>query len=177
MVIKDLERPIKWQKLSDWACTQFIEIKQHNPHLTEKEIAMTIFSSEYKKPYVPSDIKELAHKNLNSIESVPDLLLAMLNMEAEGGRDTQRLNAIFLSAIMYSLKTYQDKLYGNTQFDRIIIIIGLIARHVDLKISDPEKRSNIRYLLVEVLICMGLYKEYETYEEINNAIIKMLNEL
>lgn len=176
MVIKELERPIEWKKLCDWTCTQYIDIKQENHNLTEKEIAIAIFNAEYQKDYIAPDIKELAQKNVNSIESIPDLLLTILNMEAEGGRDKELLDAIFLSAIIYCLKIYSDKLLGKTQLDRIGIIIGLISKQVDLKYNDPEKRSEIRYELVNMLICMGIYKTFVTYEDANNFIIKVLNE-
>jgi len=174
MVIRDLERPLEWQKLSDWACTQFIDIKQENPNLKEKEIVQTIFNTEYQKDYIPLDMKELAKINVNSIESIPDLLFTMLNMEAEGGRDKERLDTIFLSAIIYCIKTYQDKLPGKTQLNTIGIISGLILKQVDLKFSDPEKRSEIKSLLGKMLICEGMYKTYKTNEEAFDAITYIL---
>ena len=169
-----LSRPINYKQLCDWAFYWYLTLKELSPELEEPEIAKKIFNLEYDNDNSNQELRELALRNLDSIESVPDLILAILNMEAQDGRTT-RLYWLFILGMTYSIKVHLPSIKEDCQLKEIGTTLYLIQREIKNRNLSEEKSEEEFQILSELLVGHGMYKVYPSVKDKYEAINKLLD--
>ena len=170
----ELKRPIDYKQLCDWAFYWYYVVKDLSPELDESGIAKHILKMEYNKENINPEIREIALKNMDSIESIPDLILAILNMEAQDGR-TPRLYWLFVLAMIYSIKAHLPSIKEDSQLKEIGITLYLIQREIKNRNLLEEKSDEEFQTISELLIGHEMYKGYPSVKEKYEAINKLLD--
>lgn len=96
-----VSEPVKssTREIAKWIAFVYLKLKQDAPHLTEEEISQEMINLRYSS--ASDKMKALADSNKPFVESLNMLCITILNMEAEGGRDTEKLAQLQNECLSY----------------------------------------------------------------------------
>ena len=171
----ELVRPIEWKQLCDWAFTTYLKYRQDFPNLSEKEIAESMFVSEYNATTISPELKELAGFHISEAESIPDLIYEILRLEVFKDKNMFDLTENYVDAVFYCIKNYLKLVDPQCHLVTIAKVFQMAFQEIDKKISDENLSTKETVIILNSLLLFKVYKQWDTSEKLNDAIKKMLN--
>jgi len=170
----NLLHPTKPKYLGKWVISNFLKIYHRNNGQTEKEIAQTLFNKRYNSIFIPKDLKKVANSNYEFVESIPDLLFCIINMESKGGR-TKKFKDLYLEGLQEMIKIYSTGKLIPCELNQIIKTIRKISQVSSNSSLSAEGQDFFNESLIESLIFSRSYRnltnEIELLKHLSSIVI------
>lgn len=154
------------EQIAVWVAEEYTK-RRSADHLAEEGLlSQEILAARYAN--TSPEMRELAASNQPYVSSLSTLCFAILNMEAEGGRNQDTLHKLHRECLSHLRKTGVIEEGGETA--RLKQVEDIIEESLEASGLQAEQREMAKSTLFEALISNHLYRQYDTDEKLQSFI-------
>ncbi|MEI7979702.1 MAG: hypothetical protein WCI53_12715 [Bacteroidota bacterium] len=152
-------------EIAEWVANEFLSYKLSYPDKGEETIVKFILTIRYKSENASNDFNEIATSNLPFVKTFFDLLVTLINIEADDGR-TKELEMLIFGATLHLRKLGYVEKIDSEDFTLVNSCLTNIIKYVILKVKEKEEQPMHFFMNFKTLIIRQMYKTYKSYNEI-----------
>jgi hypothetical protein len=159
------------KEIARWVAAEYDRLKQAAPNLPDAEISQKLLALRYADAI--DELRELARENKPYVESLPLLCRCILNMEAEGGRDPEKLELLCSECLSF----LQDSMPATASVADAVtpeVVKNMIEEMIREGALSAKQEQVTRFALTEHLLKQGTYSTYGDIGNIREFIRGMI---